>query len=139
MRMEQLAALFNALFLVSCSNNIFCKAVDRLIHPQKINVEEYNTEMIVVSIGGLLVNISGLFILGEDEEAHNDNLKSVFLHVLADTLGSLGVLVSCWLIKMYNWHVADPICALVVSVMIFVSVLPLLLQNCYSLFGTVPK
>lgn len=43
MKIESLSALFNSLFLISVSYNLFGKSIDRLLHPQKINIEEYNT------------------------------------------------------------------------------------------------
>ena len=59
--------------------------------------------MIVVSVGGLIINLVGLVFFHEDEdEDQNENIYGLFLHVLADTLGSVGVLVSCFLIKMYG-------------------------------------
>ena len=88
--------------------------------------------MIVVSIGGLIINLIGLFFFSDDEDS-NENMQGLFLHVLADTLGSLGVLLSCFLIKFYDWHISDPICAMVVSIMIFISVLPLLKISCSAL------
>jgi len=53
--------------------------------------------MILVSIGGLIVNLIGLVFFHENEE-QNENIYGLFLHVLADTLGSVGVLVSCYLV-----------------------------------------
>lgn len=50
----------------------------------------------------------------------------MFLHVLADTLGSVGVIISTLLIQYFDWNIADPICSLFIGVMIFLSVLPLL-------------
>lgn len=63
------------------------------------------------------------------------------MHVLADTLGSAGVLFSCFLIKMYgdSWQIADPICALIVSIMIFISVLPLIKMSCEALLLQTPE
>jgi Co/Zn/Cd efflux system component len=58
--------------------------------------------------------------------------------VLADTLGSIGVLVSFYLIKNYGLLISDPLCAMLVSVMIFVSVLPLLKTSSMSLLGQTP-
>lgn len=56
----------------------------------------------------------------------NDNMRAVFLHVLADTLGSVGVIISSLLIQQFGWYLADPICSLCISAMIFASVIPLL-------------
>ena len=52
-------------------------------------------------------------------------MRGVFLHVLADTLGSVGVIVSTFLIEHYNLRVADPICAFIISLLILMSVFPL--------------
>ena len=57
---------------------------------------------------------------------------------MADTLGSVGVLVSCYLVTNYNIAIADPICAMVVSIMIFVSVLPLIKMSCEGLLLQTP-
>lgn len=93
--------------------------------------------MILVSIGGLIINLVGLVFFHENEE-QNENIYGLFLHVLADTLGSVGVLVSCYLVTNYNIAIADPICAMVVSIMIFVSVLPLIKMSCEGLLLQTP-
>ena len=53
-------------------------------------------------------------------------MQGVFLHVLADTLGSISVIVSSVCIQCFGWYVADPICCFVISFLILASVLPLL-------------
>ena len=55
----------------------------------------------------------------------NDNMRGVFLHVLADTLGSVGVIISTLLIQYYGWYASDPIVAIFISALIFLSVIPL--------------
>ncbi len=59
-------------------------------------------------------------------DATNDNMTGVYLHVLADTLGSVGVIISSFLIQQFGWYIADPLCSLAIAVMIFLSVIPLL-------------
>jgi solute carrier family 30 (zinc transporter), member 5/7 len=136
-KIESLSALFNSLFLISVSYNLFSKSVDRLLHPQKINIEDYDTELIVVSLGGLVINLSGLIFFGDENDS--ENIHGLFLHVMADTLGSIGVLVSFFLIKNYGLLISDPLCAMLVSVMIFISVLPLLKSSSMSLLGQKPS
>ncbi|XP_065317787.1 proton-coupled zinc antiporter SLC30A5-like isoform X1 [Gordionus sp. m RMFG-2023] len=70
---------------------------------------------------------------------HNMNMEGIFLHVLADTLGSVGVIVSSFLMQRYGWFIADPICSLFTSLLIFFSVLPLLKETCYVLLLKTPK
>ena len=55
--------------------------------------------------------------------------SGVFLHVLADTMGSVGVIVSTLLIENFGWNIADPICSLFIATMIFLSVIPLLKET----------
>jgi zinc transporter 5/7 len=139
MKIESLAGLFNGLFLIVVSVNLFAKSLERIqmFNADSYNIEneiqlKYTTEMILVSIGGLIINLVGLAFFHENEE-QNENIYGLFLHVLADTLGSVGVLVSCYLVTNYNIAIADPICAMIVSIMIFVSVLPLIKMSCEGL------
>ncbi len=44
----------------------------------------------------------------------------IFLHILADTLGSVGVIVSSVLIQNFGWMMADPICSMFIAVLIMV-------------------
>ena len=53
-------------------------------------------------------------------------MYGIYLHILADALGSVGVIISSILIKYYDLQIADPICSSVISVLIFASVVPLI-------------
>lgn len=46
--------------------------------------------------------------------------SGVFLHILADTLGSVGVIISSILIYYFNWMIADPICSMFIATLIAV-------------------
>jgi zinc transporter 5/7 len=63
----------------------------------------------------------------------NDNVEGIFLHILADALGSVGVIISSVLVKYYNITIADPICSAIISVLIFVSVFPLIRKSTETL------
>jgi solute carrier family 30 (zinc transporter), member 5/7 len=67
------------------------------------------------------------------------NMEGIFLHVLADTMGSVGVIISTLLIKYKGWLIADPICSVFISVMIVSSVLPLLRNSAEILLQRVPR
>ncbi|XP_035040513.2 zinc transporter 5 isoform X2 [Hippoglossus stenolepis] len=60
----------------------------------------------------------------------NANMRGVYLHVLADTLGSVGVIISTILIRQFGWLIADPICSLFIATLIFLSVIPLIKDAC---------
>ncbi|XP_068642339.1 uncharacterized protein [Aristolochia californica] len=67
------------------------------------------------------------------------NMEGIFLHVLADTMGSVGVVLSTLLIKYKGWLVADPACSIFISVMIIASVIPLLRNSAEILLQRVPR
>ena len=63
----------------------------------------------------------------------------MFLHALADSLGSLGVIVSTVLVKYHGLSVADPICSFLVAVMVLVSGIPFLKSTALQLLLKSPK
>jgi zinc transporter 5/7 len=66
---------------------------------------------------------------GHSDESHSHNMRGVFLHVLADTLGSVGVILSTLLIRYYGWTGFDPIASLFIAVLIAASVWPLVQET----------
>lgn len=75
---------------------------------------------------------------GSGQGLHNTNMEGVFLHVLADTLGSVGVIVSSLLIENFGWNIADPICSLFIATMILLSVVHLLKETAVILLLRTP-
>ena len=129
-RVETLSGLFNGIFLVFIAFNVFCESIERIYEPQRIETEG----LLTVSTLGFIVNLIGLFFFhdhhdhhhsqGHDHSHENENMYGVFLHVLADTLGSLGVICSSILVKYYEIYIADPICSFIISLMILASSIP---------------
>ena len=66
-------------------------------------------------------------------------MQGIFLHVLADALGSIGVIISSILVKYYDMNIADPICSSIISLLIFVSVIPLIKTSSETLLLKCPK
>jgi zinc transporter 5/7 len=67
------------------------------------------------------------------------NMQGIFLHVLADTLGSVGVVVSTLLIKYKGWLFTDPACSIFISALIIASVVPLVRNSSEILLQRVPR
>uniref|UniRef100_A0A673ANZ6 Zinc transporter n=1 Tax=Sphaeramia orbicularis TaxID=375764 RepID=A0A673ANZ6_9TELE len=161
-RVEILSGFINGLFLMVIAFFVFVESITRLLDPPNIN-----TDMLTpVSVGGLLVNLVGICAFshahshggkscsshdhGHSHHGHshrgggsggggmNANMRGVFLHVLADTLGSVGVIISTILIRQFGWLIADPICSLFIATLIFLSVLPLLKDACEVLLLRTP-
>lgn len=115
-RMEILAALANGITLIMISLLICYEAWHRL---RQTEVVEAKT-LIVISLGGLLVNIISAKVLHR-AHAHDLNLRGAFLHVLGDLFGSLAAVVAGVLILWRGWLWADPIFSVVISVLIVYS------------------
>lgn len=65
-------------------------------------------------------------------------MRGVFLHILADTLGSVGVIVSALLMHMFGWMIADPISSFFIAVLIALSVLGLIKESIMILMQRQP-
>ncbi|XP_059487331.1 proton-coupled zinc antiporter SLC30A5-like [Neocloeon triangulifer] len=147
-RVEDLSGFVNGLFLLVISFGVFTEAVSRLFDPPDINTNQ----LLAVSFAGLCVNLLGILAFrhnpggshghshggGHHGHSHNSNMEGVFLHILADTMGSVGVIISSLLIENFGWYIADPICSILISILIFLSVIPLLKNSAYVLLLRVP-
>ncbi|KNZ60643.1 uncharacterized protein VP01_1525g4 [Puccinia sorghi] len=131
-RVETLSGFANGVFLMLISTFIVFEAVQRLVDPPEMNTNQ----LLTVSFIGLMVNLVGMFATGhhhhhghshdhDHDHGHSHNMKGVFLHVMADTLGSVGVIISTLLIERYGWTGFDPIASIFIAVLIFASVVPL--------------
>jgi len=72
------------------------------------------------------------------EHSQSQIMHGVFLHILADTLGSVGVIISALLMEWYGWMMADPICSLMIGILIAISCWPLLTSSIAILMQRVP-
>lgn len=104
-----IAALANAFILVATSALIAYEAIYKLFHLSEVN----ESVVIVIGIIGIFVNggCSLLFMKG----AHDDiNIKGAFLHLLADALILVGVVVGAILIRYTGLLWIDPILGLII-------------------------
>ena len=65
-------------------------------------------------------------------------MQGIFLHVLADTLGSVAVVISTILIHFYGWSGFDPLASCFIAIAIFASAVPLVTSSARTLLLTVP-
>ncbi|KAF7931934.1 uncharacterized protein EAE97_008955 [Botrytis byssoidea] len=68
----------------------------------------------------------------------NENMRGIFLHVLADTMGSAAVIVSTVLIYFVGWSGWDPLASCLIAILIFLSSIPLVKSSAKKLLLTVP-
>lgn len=115
-RFEILAAFLNGVTLIVISLYIFWEAYQRFLDPPNVSMG-----MMIVAFIGLLVNIVVAWILMRGDTEENLNLRSAFLHVLGDLLGSIGAIIAGVLIYFFNWNIADPIASVLVALLIITS------------------
>lgn len=103
-RVEILAALTNAVVLISISLYILYEAYERFRNPPEV---QSGTMLLVAGIG-LAVNIAGIFILraGSTESL---NMKGAYFEVLSDMLTSIGVIIAAVIMLTTGWYYADPL------------------------------
>ncbi|MDW5471033.1 CDF family zinc efflux transporter CzrB [Staphylococcus equorum] len=114
-RFEILAALFNGVTLFVIGIIIIVEAIGRFFNPQEVQ----STEMFIISVTGLIVNIIVAYLMFKGgDTSHNINMRGAFLHVIGDLLGSVGAIIAAVLIWNFNLTIADPIASIIVSVLI---------------------
>lgn len=133
-RVEIIAAFINALLLVGMGLFILWESYDRFSHPEPIQANL----MMVVALGGLIVNMISAKLLHADHE-HNLNIKGAYLHVLGDLLGSLGALAAGGLIWAFGWMWADPAISCVIAILIIFSAYGLLKDSINVLLEGCPS
>ena len=116
-RFEIIAASLNGLTLMAISLYIFYEASQRFLNPPEVQ----STGMLIISVIGLLVNIAAAWILMSGDKEENLNVRSAFLHVIGDMLGSVGAITAALLMIFFGWGIADPIASVIVAVLILIS------------------
>ncbi|MGE7122196.1 cation diffusion facilitator family transporter [Peribacillus sp. NPDC046944] len=116
-RFEIIAACLNGLTLIVISVFIFVEAIRRFVDPPEVQ----SLGMLMISIIGLFVNIIAAWILMSGDKEENLNVRSAFLHVIGDMLGSVGAIVAALLIYFFDWGMADPIASMIVAILIVIS------------------
>lgn len=112
-RIEVLAALANAVLLFGVAGYIVYEAVGRFLHPSEVA----GVPMMVTAAAGLLANLV-VFALLRQGAGESLNVRGAYLEVLADTVGSAGVLLAGVLTWAFGWYLADPVVAVAVGLFV---------------------
>ncbi len=115
-RAEILAALANGVTLVAISIWIFVEAINRLGDPGEVE----GGWMLAVAVVGLFVNAAAIAVLHRGADS-SLNVQAAMRHVIADFLGSVGVIVAALVIVVTGWEYADPIVSLLIGLLILAS------------------
>jgi cobalt-zinc-cadmium efflux system protein len=108
-----LAAFVNALTLVALSLWIFWESVDRLRHPEPVQ------ETVMVAVAGLGLLLNGAIMLALRAASRHDlNVRSAFVHMLGDALGSVAIVIGAVAIRYTGWQQIDPLLSILIGLLI---------------------
>ena len=187
-KVETLSGLGNGIFLMFISIEIIWESFERFMEGAEL---KRLSELMIVSVAGLGVNLIGLFFIGhahhhghdhghdhghshghdhshghmnghthshESKHSHdhmlqqvashdahghshghsNENMMGIYLHILADTMGSVAVIASTILTAYTGWMGWDPIASCIIAVLIIAASYPLVVGSAQKLLLTVP-
>ena len=128
------ASFINALLLYAAVGAILVGAISKLMHPTAVNGDT----IAWVATTGVVVNGVTAWLFMKDKN-RDMNVKAAYLHMAADTLVSLGVVVSGIVIHFTGWYVLDPIVGIVIALVIAWSTRGLLAESTRLSIDAVPK
>ncbi|MFO7572068.1 MAG: cation diffusion facilitator family transporter [Gaiellaceae bacterium] len=133
-RTEVLAALANGVVLVALSIWIFIEAAQRFRDPPEV----LGGWMLAIALVGLAVNVAAGGILYRSR-ASGINVEAAFRHVVADLLGSLGVIAAAVAILATGWLRADALVSILIGVLILASSWTILRDSTSILLEATPR
>ena len=111
-----LVSLLNAVILLVAVGAIVIESIHKLNNPAVVP----GGAIAWVAGVGVLINGFTAFLFMKDKEK-DLNVKGAYLHMAADALVSVGVLVAGIVISRTGWYIIDPIIGLIVAVVILIS------------------
>ncbi len=115
-RLEILAAFINGVALVAISLFILFEAYQRVTAPPGVEGEY----LMWIASGGLVINLISAAILFQPGQK-NMNVRGALMHVLSDSLGSLGVIIAGILMINFQIYLADPIISAIIALLVLIN------------------
>lgn len=133
-RSSILAALLNATFLLIACGGIGLEAIQRFHSPAPV---EGGTIILVAAIGIVVNTVSALmFVSGRKSDL---NIRGAFLHLAADAVVSLGVVLTGIAILVTQWQWLDPIVSLAITIVIVIGTWQLFRESFDLMLDAVPE
>ena len=132
-RFEILAAAFNAVLLFAVGAVVLVEGVRRVFAPAPVQA----TGMMAVAAIGLLANVAAMAVLAGGR-GHSMAVKSAYLEVWADALGSLGVIAGAVAIRLTGAAWIDPLVGIGIALWVLPRAWTLLRDTTQVLLEGVP-
>jgi cobalt-zinc-cadmium efflux system protein len=112
-RASVLSAFVNALTLVALSAWIFYESIARLRNPEPVQ------EGVMIAVAGLGLVVNATIMLSLRAASRNDiNIRSAFVHMLGDALGSVAIVAGALVIRSTGWVRVDPLLSMAIAILI---------------------
>ena len=129
-----IVALLNAMILFGALCLIVYESILRLHSPKTIEA----SGMVIVAIIGIFIN--GITaILFKKEKEKDINIKSAYLHLVADAFISMGVVIAGIIIIFTDWYWMDSIISIIISIIILIGTWQILTESLLLVLDGVPK
>jgi cobalt-zinc-cadmium efflux system protein len=129
-----LASFINAAILLVAMGSLGWEAIQRLQQPAPIAA---GTVMVVAAVGVLINALTAaLFMSGGKTDM---NIRGAFLHMAADALVSLGVIIAGALYLWQGWTWIDPLTGIIIALVVIFGTWSLFRQSLHLLFDGVPE
>ena len=128
------ASLINALLLFAAVGVILFESIEKLVHPTPVDGDA----VAWVAAAGVLVNGITTWLFLKDKEK-DLNVKGAYMHMLADTLVSIGVVIAGIVIHFTGWYFIDPIIGIGIALLIGWSTWSLLAESFRLSIDSVPE
>jgi cobalt-zinc-cadmium efflux system protein len=135
LRAEILGALLNGLFLWVLVVFIWIEAFGRLRSPRPVS----GLAVMAIAIVGICVNTFSAWMTSADGHRHGMAMRSVFVHVASDLIGSIGVLASGALNYFTGWMQADPAVSIFIGCLVLYGSWGLVREGVDILMESVPR
>jgi cobalt-zinc-cadmium efflux system protein len=131
-----LVALLNAGILLLALGAVAYEAVTRLVFTEAVNVGSKTVAL--VATAGIVINTitALLFMKGKDKDL---NLRGAYLHMAADALVSLGVVIGGIVMLYTHWFWLDSVLSLIIVVVIVYGTWGLLKESLRLSMNGVPR
>ena len=128
-----LASFTNAVLILFAMFSLGWESIQRIQSPSPVVAV---TVMIVAAIG-VVVNLSTALLFLKNSQ-HDLNIKGAFLHMAADAVVSVGVVVAGALYLWQGWLWIDAVVGLIIAIIIILGTFSLFRQSLHLLFDGVP-
>jgi cobalt-zinc-cadmium efflux system protein len=129
-----LTAFVNALTLVALALWIFWESYERLLNPQAVD----DVIMLWIAALGLILNLAIMWGLRTAQRT-DINVRSAYLHMLGDALGSVAIIIGAVAIRYTGWYEIDPILSILIGALIIWTAWDIIHESLNILLEALPR